>query len=161
MVGSGPLTLTCSGLFVSRVQMMADVVSTSQILMPVAWWTGAGVAAKVGLTASDTTVNRQGFIAGITGDTSQLVNLAMSTPPGGVVGPITAGDAAVVFQVVEQKRVTDQELKQSEASYMDMLRAQQARSLRAALLGRLRKEAKVDVNEQVLQQSRSTQSQQG
>ncbi len=117
------------------------------------------VAAKVGLPAADTTVNRQGYIGGISGDTSQLVNLALSTPPGSLQGPIIAGDAAVVFQVTEQKRVTDQELKENQTSYMDMLRSQQARSLRATLLAKLRKDAQVDVNDQVLQSR--TKSQQG
>jgi len=66
------------------------------------------VATKIGLTAAETTVTRQGFISGINGDTSQLVNLAMSTPPGRVVGPVVTGDGAVVFQVTEQHKITDQ-----------------------------------------------------
>jgi peptidyl-prolyl cis-trans isomerase D len=116
------------------------------------------VAAKVGLTASETSVNRQGYIGGISGDTSQLVNAALSAPIGQIKGPIAVGDGAVVFQVLQQKRVTDKELKDNEASYIDMLRSQQARSLRSVLLQRLRKDAKVDINEQVLQ-SRAKQQQ--
>ncbi|HSP15921.1 MAG TPA: SurA N-terminal domain-containing protein [Thermoanaerobaculia bacterium] len=119
------------------------------------------VAAKVGLPAADATVNRQGYIAGITGDTSQLVNLALSSAPGQLQGPIIAGDGAIAFQVVQQKKVTDQELKENESAYMDMIRSQQARSLRATLLAKLRKDARVDVNEQVLQSRSKSQPQQG
>ncbi|HUQ98008.1 MAG TPA: peptidyl-prolyl cis-trans isomerase [Gemmatimonadaceae bacterium] len=113
------------------------------------------VAAKVGLPASDTTVNRQGFIGGLSGDTSQLVSSAFAAKVGEVTGPVPVGDGAVVFQVTEQKKVTPEELKSNQASYIDMLRSQQARSLRTVLLQKLRKDAEVDVNEQVL--ARTTQ----
>ncbi len=118
------------------------------------------VAAKVGLPANDTTVNRQGFIGGITGDTAQLVNTAFSAPVGRLEGPIVTGDGAIAFSVTEQKKVTDAEVKSSEASYIDMIRGQQSRNLRAVLLQKLRKEAKVDINEQVLQ-SRTKPQQRG
>ncbi len=118
------------------------------------------VAAKVGLPASDTTVNRQGFTSGITGDTAQLVNTAFAAPVGKLEGPVATGDGAVVFSVTEQKKVTDADVKANEASYMDMIRGQQSRNLRAVLLEKLRKEAKVDINQQVLQ-SRSKSQQQG
>jgi peptidyl-prolyl cis-trans isomerase D len=117
------------------------------------------VSAKLGIPAQETTVNRQGFIGGITGDTNQLVNVALASAPGQMQGPIVVGDGAIAFSVTQQKKVTDQELKENESQYMDMLRSQQARSLRATLLAKLRKDAKVDVNDQVLQ-SRSSKSQQ-
>lgn len=109
------------------------------------------VAAKVGLPAADTTVNRQGFIGGIQGDTAPLVTAAFAAKIGELKGPVVAGDGAVVFQVTEQKKVTDAELKSSQASYMEMLRTQQARSLRTVLLQKLRKEAKVELNDQATQ----------
>jgi peptidyl-prolyl cis-trans isomerase D len=117
------------------------------------------VAAKVGLPASDTTVNRQGFIGGITGDTAQLVSAAFAAPVGQLKGPVAVGDGAVVFQVTEQKKVTDAEVKSNESSYIEMIRDQQARSLRTVLLQKLRKDAKVDINDQVLQSK--TKPQQG
>ncbi len=112
------------------------------------------VGAKVGLPPSETTVTRQGFVSGINGDTTQLVNAALNAPMGRVVGPVQTGEGAVVFQVSEQHRVTDQELKQNETSYMEMLRSQQARSLRSSLLTRLRKNAKIDINDTVLQRAK-------
>lgn len=108
------------------------------------------VAAKAGATVRDATANRQGPVAGIAGDASELIEAAIAAPVGGVRGPVTVADGAVVFEVVEQKKVTPQELAQNRAQYVDTLREQQARSLRASLIDRLRKESKVEINEQVI-----------
>jgi len=48
-------------------------------------------------------------------------------------------------------------MKQNQSAYMEALRSQQARRLRSALLTRLRKDAKIDINQQVLD-SRSKQA---
>jgi peptidyl-prolyl cis-trans isomerase D len=109
------------------------------------------VATKVGLTAADTQVNRQSQIGGFTGDTSELVKAALATEQGKMAGPVSVGDGAVVFQVTEQTRVTPEELKERSSQYLEALRGQQARSLRTVLLERLRKSAKLDVNDQALQ----------
>jgi parvulin-like peptidyl-prolyl isomerase len=109
------------------------------------------IASKLSLVASDTTINRQGFIGGFTGDTSALVSAALAADPGQLKGPIVVSDGAVYFQVTEMKKVTPQELKENTAAYINALRGQQARSLRKVLLEKLRKEAKVDINEKVLE----------
>ncbi len=116
------------------------------------------VATKVGLAAAETNVTRQGYIGGFSGDTTELVNAAMSASVGQMKGPIVVADGAVVFQVAEQKRLTDKELADNSAAYIDALRSQQARSLRTVLLQKLRKEAKVDVNPKVLQTRSSQQN---
>ena len=118
------------------------------------------VAAKVGLTAADTTVNRQGYVSGIPGDTSALVDAVMSTPPGIVKGPIVAGDGAVVFQVTEQKKVTPDELAKTIPSFMDNMRQRDARNLRTSLLQRLRKDSQIDINDRVLTQGQQQNDQQ-
>ncbi len=109
------------------------------------------VAVKTGLTAADSTVTRQGYVTGFSGDTNALVTAAMSAPVGQLNGPVLVGNGAVAFQVVEQKRVTPQEMTQNATAYIESLRSQQARNLRAVLLQRLRKTAKVDINQQLLQ----------
>ena len=114
------------------------------------------VAAKVGLSAADTTVSRQGFIAGFNGDTEALVNAAMTANVGEIKGPVPVADGAVVFQVTEQKKVDPKAVNENTAQYSDMLRQQQARELRTALLQRLRKEAKIEVNPKVLEQPTSS-----
>lgn len=118
------------------------------------------VATKVGLTAAETTVNRQGYVSGIPGDTSALVDAAMSTPPGIVKGPIVAGDGMVVFQVIDQKKVTPEELAKSAPSFMDSMRQREARNLRTSLLQRLRKESQIDVNDRAVTQGQSQNDQQ-
>src|SRR5207302_306251 len=106
--------------------------------------------AKVGLTAAETTVNRQGYITGFTGDTSALVDAAVSAPVGQVVGPIMTGDGAVLFQVTEQKKADAAALAQNRAQYTDNLRQQESRNLRASLLQRLRKASTIDVNQKLI-----------
>jgi peptidyl-prolyl cis-trans isomerase D len=115
------------------------------------------VAAKVGLTAADTTVNRQGYISGIPGDTSTLVDAVMSAAPGVVKGPIVAGDGVVVFQVMEQKKITPEELAKTIPAYMDNMRQRDARNLRTSLLQRLRKDSQIDINDRVLTQGQGQQ----
>jgi hypothetical protein len=108
--------------------------------------------AKVGLTATETTVNRQGFIAGFTGDTSALVDAAVSAPVGQVVGPVATGDGAVLFQVTEQKKADAAALATNRAQYTDTLRQQESRNLRASLLLRLRKTSTIDINKKLIEQ---------
>jgi hypothetical protein len=54
-----------------------------------------------------------------------------------------------VFQVVEQKKVTPQELTEQRVAFADNLRQQQARNLRTVLIGRLRKAANVEINDTI------------
>ncbi len=111
------------------------------------------LAKKVGQTAVETTVTRQGYITGFTGDTSALVDAAMSGKAGDMKGPIVLPDGAVVLQVVEQKKVDAKAAGENRASYAEMLRQQQARNLRTVLLQRLRKESKIEINPIVTQRN--------
>jgi peptidyl-prolyl cis-trans isomerase D len=108
------------------------------------------LALASGQPAQEATVKRDGSnITGIVGDTAALVAAAMSTPVGELKGPISVGNGAVAFQVVEQKKVTPEELAQNRATSLDTLRGQRARSLRASLLQRLRKGAEVELNDEI------------
>jgi peptidyl-prolyl cis-trans isomerase D len=122
---------------------------------------GAGgvdaVATKLGLVASETTVQRQGFTNGIQGDTSALMEAAMAAKPGQLGGPVLTGNGAIAFQVLEQKKVNAAELAQNRASYVDQLRTQEARSLRQSLLQRLKKSAKIDLNEKLITTTKASQ----
>jgi len=108
------------------------------------------IATKLGLAAADTTVRRQGGATGINGDTTKLMDAAMSANPGEVKGPVVAGTGAIAFQVLEQKKVTPEEAAQNRQAYIDQLRQQEARSLRQSLLQRLRKAAKIDINQKLI-----------
>jgi len=116
--------------------------------MPAATIDAAG--AKVGIPAAETTVNRQGFISGFTGDTSSLVDAAISAPVGQVIGPIMTGDGPVLFQVTEQKKADAAAIAQNRAQYTDNLRQQEARYLRMSLLQRLRKASTIDINQKLI-----------
>jgi peptidyl-prolyl cis-trans isomerase D len=105
------------------------------------------VATKVGVPATEATLNRQGQAPGFSGDTSALVDAAMKAGVGQMAGPVVLPEGAVAFQVVEQKKVTPEELTKNSGSHLDALRQQQARSLRSSLLQRLRKDAKVEIND--------------
>lgn len=108
------------------------------------------IAQKAGLAAQEAGVNRQGTIAGITGDIVPLVNAAIAANVGEIKGPIGVKEGAVAFQVLEQKKVTDQEIAQNRSAFVMQLRQQQARNLRQSLVKRLRSEAKIEVNEQLI-----------
>ncbi len=107
------------------------------------------VAQKAGRSASEVTVNRQGNVPGLDGDTSALVDAALKANVGQVTGPVIVGDGAIVFQVLEQKRVTDQELAENRAAFADRMREQQARQLRTVLVDRLRKTSSVEINDAI------------
>jgi peptidyl-prolyl cis-trans isomerase D len=107
------------------------------------------VAQKAGAHAQEATVNRQGNVTGITGDTTAFVEAALSANVGQLQGPIAVGNGAVVFQVVSQKKVTADELAQNRAQFSSQMRGQQARQLRSVLLERLRKASRVEINDTI------------
>jgi peptidyl-prolyl cis-trans isomerase D len=109
------------------------------------------VGAKLGVAATEASVNRQGAIPGFTGDTSALIEGAMSGTVGAVTGPVMTGDGPVLFQVIEQKRADAAALAQNRAQYIDTLRQQESRSLRATLLQKLRKAATIDINKKIVE----------
>lgn len=118
-------------------QMMAGKTSIDQ------------VAAATGQAAQETVVRRDGNVTGITGDTAALVQAALNSAIGSLSGPIVVGNGAVAVQVVEQKKVTPDELAKNRATSVDTLRGQQARSLRASLLQRLRKNSEIELNDEI------------
>lgn len=107
------------------------------------------IAAATGSGANEASVGRQGAIAGLNGDVAALVEAVMSGNVNELKGPVVVGDGAVAFQITEQKKVTPQELEQNRPSFLDTLRAQQARNLRAVLVERLRKDASIQLNDEI------------
>ena len=107
------------------------------------------VAQQAGQPAREASVSHQTGVVGLTGDVTPIVQAAMSTEPGKVVGPFVVNEGAVAFQVVEQKKVTPEELAQNRESFMAQLREQQARNLRTVLVQRLRKNAQIELNDEI------------
>jgi peptidyl-prolyl cis-trans isomerase D len=108
------------------------------------------LAKKLGVTTAETTVQRQGFISGFQGDTTAFVDAAMAAKVGELKGPVAVTEGAVAFQVLEQKKVDQKDLDQNKSQYAEMLRQQEAQSLRTVLVQRLKKSAKIVVNETVV-----------
>ncbi len=121
----------------SLAQQMAGATSIDQ------------VSAKTSQPAQETTVDRGGRVQGFNGDTTALIEAAIAANVGEVKGPVIVSEGAVAFQVVEQKKVTPQELAQNRTTMMDSLRGQQARNLRSVLIQRLRKNAEIEVNDDI------------
>lgn len=115
------------------------------------------VAKKSGLTALETTVTRQGYVSGFRGDVSVLIDAAMSAKVGQMGGPIVMPEGAVVFQVLDQKRVDPKMIDENRASFAEMLRQQEGRNLRTVLLQRLRKQSTIDINPIVTEQQKPQQ----
>jgi peptidyl-prolyl cis-trans isomerase D len=107
------------------------------------------LAAKGTRPPQEVTVTHQAAIPGITGDTSAFVDAAMKSSVGQVQGPIAVGDGAVAFQVLEQKKVTSDDLQKNRAAFADRMREQQARQLRSVLVDRLRKTAEIEINDEI------------
>jgi peptidyl-prolyl cis-trans isomerase D len=107
------------------------------------------VAQKAGTGALDTSVSHGNRVVGFTGDASALIDAALASNVGALKGPVLVNDGAVAFQVSEQKKVTPQELQQNKTQMMDTLRGQQARNLRQTLIQRLRKNAEIEVNDEI------------
>lgn len=107
------------------------------------------VAAKAGQPVQEATVTRQGNVGGVTGDATALIDAAIAANVGQLSGPVAVGNGAVAFQVVEQKKVTAADFAQNRDTFLDTLRSQQARSLRQVLVQRLRKDADVELNDEI------------
>jgi peptidyl-prolyl cis-trans isomerase D len=134
-----------------KLQKARDAVKSTLATMMAGATTLDQVAQKAGTAAREGTANRQGPVAGINGDASALIEAAIAGKVGGLQGPITVADGAVVFEVLEQKKVTAEELKTNRAQYVDTLRQQQSRSLRSSLVQRLRKDSKVEINDTIIE----------
>ncbi|HEY0156487.1 MAG TPA: peptidylprolyl isomerase [Thermoanaerobaculia bacterium] len=107
------------------------------------------VAAKAGTSAQETNVSHGNRVVGFTGDATALIEAALASNIGALKGPVLVNDGAVAFQVSEQKKVTPQELEQNKIQMVDTLRGQQARNLRQTLIQRLRKNAEIEVNDDI------------
>lgn len=106
------------------------------------------IAQKLGQQPREASVSRQGNVAGLNGDVSQLVEGALAANAGELKST-KVDDGAVAFQVVEQKKVTPADLQQNLAAYIDNMRSQQSRSLRTTLIQQLRKAASIEMNDEI------------
>ncbi len=144
-----------------RQSKAADAAKTALAQMMLGATSVDQIAQKAGLAAQEGSANRQGSIPGITGDITPLVDAAIAANVGELKGPVNVKEGAVAFQVLEQKKVTAQELTANRGTFINQLRQQQARSLRQSLVKRLRAQSKIEVNDQLLNPPAQQQQQAG
>ena len=114
------------------------------------------VASTLGVAAQDASVNRANPIAGLTGWSQELVDAAMSGKQGQTVGPIVVDEGAVLFTVVEPARFDSSMFASQKESLMESLRQTEFRTLRASLIAKLRENADIAINQELLQSQTST-----
>lgn len=108
------------------------------------------VASKLGAVPVESTVQKDGFVSGLQGDVSALINSAMSGEVGQIKGPIVVDQGAVAFAITEQKKFDRAEFEKQKDSLRDSMKQNEAVRLRAALLERLKKSSKIQVNERLV-----------
>ncbi|MEO8216330.1 MAG: peptidylprolyl isomerase [Acidobacteriota bacterium] len=109
-------------------------------------------AKTLSLNVSEATVTRLGAIAGITGNSHPLVEAALSSAPGQVKGPVVIDQGAVAFRVTEQKKFDPALYSTERESFMSTMQINEARKLQNSLVDKLKKEAKIETNEKLLQE---------
>ncbi|MGA7617696.1 MAG: peptidylprolyl isomerase [Thermoanaerobaculia bacterium] len=111
------------------------------------------------LTPVEATISSSGGVAGLAGNVQPLESAALNAPTGKVSGPVVIDQGAVAFEVTSQKKITDQEWAKMKDTFTRSVRQTEALKLRQSLLAKMRRDAKIDVNQTVLQ-SPAEQSQQ-
>ncbi|MGH9457863.1 MAG: peptidylprolyl isomerase [Thermoanaerobaculia bacterium] len=109
-------------------------------------------ASTLSLTPEEASVTREGSIPGLSGRAGDLVAAAMEGKTGQTIGPVVVDDGAVLFTVLEQSRYDPASFEAQREAFTDSLRQNEFRMLRAALLDRLRNEADIAINDELIQQ---------
>lgn len=114
---------------------------------------GAGpeaVASSLGLSTSEATLTRDGRLSGVSGDVSQIVDAAFAANQGEVKGPFPTEDGAILFQLEEQQKFDPAKFAEERPQIEESMRRSEAMRLRSSLLDRLRRDAEVEINEDLL-----------
>jgi len=109
------------------------------------------LAAKLSVTPLDATVNRDGYVSGLTGSVQNLVDAARSARVGDLRGPLVVPEGAVVFQVIEQVKGDPTAFEKNKDLYISSIQQREARKIRTSLLARLRKNADVVTNARLVE----------
>jgi peptidyl-prolyl cis-trans isomerase D len=118
------------------------------------------VAAKLGLTPAETSVQAQGFVSGFSGDIRALVAEAMAAPLKQTRGPVVVDQGAVAFEVVQQVRFDKAAFEKEKPALIEQIRRQESDAARTSLVAKLRKDSDIVVSQELLKPAR-TQGQPG
>lgn len=141
-----------------RAQVESDVRITKgreaarqALAAAMAGGTFESVAAALTLEPVNATVNRQGAIAGMTGNVGDLVDSALTSSVGETKGPVTVDQGAVAFKVLARTMFDPAKFAAEKDSFISTMRTNESRKLRGSLLARLRRESSVTLNDALVQ----------
>jgi peptidyl-prolyl cis-trans isomerase D len=143
-----------------RAQVEADVrrqkardAARAALAAAMAGKTIEQTAAAVGSTPTEATISRQGVVQGLNGSARALIDAALTATVGQVGGPVVVDDGAVAFRLLEQKKFDPAAFAAERDSLISTMRTNEARKLRASLIAKLRRDAEVVMNNELLQQA--------
>lgn len=108
--------------------------------------------AAISISPVEATINRQGMVQNLSGNTSALVDAAMQARIGDQKGPLVVDQGAIAFRVLEQSRFDPKAYATEKGSFISTIRMNEARKLRSSLLSKLKKAADININDQALQE---------
>jgi peptidyl-prolyl cis-trans isomerase D len=108
------------------------------------------IAAQSGVSPIDSDVSREGYISGLQGDNSKLIEAAFNAKVGEVKGPIIVDAGALAFEVTEEKKFDRAAFDKAKDGLAASLRRNEALKLRSSLLDRLKKESDVQLNQKLV-----------
>ena len=111
------------------------------------------LAESRGLEIREATVKPNAPVTGLIGQTAEFSEAVFETEQGTLGGPVTVGQGAVMFEVTGVTRFDRAKFDAEKATLSQDLRLEESRKLRAALIDKLRQEAEIEINQDVLPQS--------
>jgi peptidyl-prolyl cis-trans isomerase D len=108
------------------------------------------LAEERGLAVGVASVRPNVPVEGITGNTAALAEAVFDEAEGRLGGPVIVDAGAVMFEVTEVTRFDPAQFEAEKQMLREDLREQEVRKLRAALLDKLRQEAKIQINQDLL-----------
>lgn len=102
--------------------------------------------ASLDLNVREGAVRRDGSLSGVSGDLGPIVDAAFQAQPGQLAGPFTTPEGALLIEVVEQQKFDPAKFAEERGSLEESMRRSEAMRLRTALLDRLRRNARVELN---------------
>lgn len=109
-----------------------------------------GTASTLSLTPQEASVNRASSVQGLTGSSQALIEAAMAGKTGETLGPVVVDDGAVLFTVLDEKRYDPSSFEAQKQTLVDTMQQNEFRNLRASLIARLREQAEISINDELL-----------
>ena len=159
LIGTRPAGVTPLEEIRGRVQADARQQKAREVArdrIAAAWNEGMTIdelATAMSLEVREARITPNSPVSGLPGDASLLSEAARQGEEGVVGGPVVIEAGAVQFEVTEQSRFDSEKFAQEKEQILREIRRSEAQRLRASLVDGLRKQAKIELNESLLQTS--------